>query len=106
MYTLELSFRIPYSQVEQVTGIGNSIERGLGYMRTLLPSEPGFVTARGLYSIDQANATLIIFQSVWERWEDVVNHRNSIFDEERLIGEFEPALDVRDINIRYYSEVP
>ncbi len=106
MYTIELSFRIPSSRIDQLVGIGNSIERGIGYMRALLPSEKGFVTARAMYSIDDADTTLVVFQSVWDEWEDLENHRQSYLDERRLIGEFEPALDVQNVSMRIYSEVP
>ncbi len=106
MYTIELSFLIPSSRIEQVIGIGNSIERGLGYMRALLPSEEGFITARAMYTIDKKETTLVVFQSVWDEWEDLQNHRNSFLDESRLIREFEPALDVQNVNIRIYAEVP
>ncbi len=106
MYTIELSFRIPSSRIDQLIGIGNSIERGIGYMRALLPSEKGFVTARAMYSIDDAENTLVVFQSVWDQWEDVQGHRGSYLDERRLIKEFEPALDVENVNVRIYTEVP
>ncbi len=106
MYTIELSFLIPSSRIDQLVGIGNSIERGIGYMRSLLPSEPGFVTARAMYTIDDANTTQVVFHSVWEEWQDLENHRHSYLDERRLIKEFTPALSVENINIRIYSEVP
>ncbi len=106
MYTIELSFTIPTAQITNLTAVGKPIELGLAYMRALLPSEFGFVTARAMYSIDRPEETLVVFQSVWDEWEDVLNHRKSYLEEQRLLDAFEPAMDVKDVNVRIYAEVP
>ena len=40
-YTYEISFHIASRQMDELS-IGHALERGLGYLKTLLPSEPGF----------------------------------------------------------------
>jgi hypothetical protein len=105
-YTYEISFDIPFEHMDELS-IGNSLERGLGYLRTLLPSEPGFMYARALYSLSHEEMTHVIFQSVWENWEDLIAHRNAYLDEKRLLTqEFEPHLDLANVKTHYYSEVP
>jgi hypothetical protein len=104
-YTYEISFDIPFEHMNQLS-IGNALERGLGYLRTLLPSEPGFMYARALYSLTHEKTTHIIFHSVWENWEDLLEHQKTYLDEKRLLTEeFEPHLEIENLKINYYSEV-
>lgn len=105
-YTYEISFDISYQKMDLLS-IGNALERGLGYLRTLLPGEPGFMYARAMYSLTHTDMTRVIFHSVWENWEDLVAHKETYLDEKRfLTEEFEPHLDVKDLVIHYYQEVP
>jgi hypothetical protein len=105
-YTYEISFDISSEQMGQLE-IGNALERGLGYLRTLLPGEAGFMYARALYSLDRAEMTHIVFHSVWENWEDLLAHREHYLEEKRLLTEeFEPHLSLEDVKIVYYNEVP
>ncbi len=73
-YVYEVSFDIQADQMSQLE-IGAPLERVIGYLRTLLPSEPGFVTSRAMYSIGVPDKTNLVIQSVWERWEDLENHK-------------------------------
>ena len=43
-YIYEVSFDINKNQMSQLQ-IGQPLERVLGYLRTLLPGEPGYVTS-------------------------------------------------------------
>ncbi len=52
-YIYEVSFDIRSNQLSQLD-IGAPLERVVGYLRTLLPSEPGYVTSRAMYSLDDA----------------------------------------------------
>jgi hypothetical protein len=104
-YTYEISFDIASEQMDQLS-IGSALERGLGYLRSLLPSEPGFMYARALYSLSHEEVTHVIFHSVWENWEDLLAHKNTYLEEKRLLTEeFEPHLDLKDVTVHYYSEV-
>ena len=104
-YTYELSFNISFDDMDQLS-IGHALERGLGYLRTLLPSEPGFMYARALYSLSHGDSTHVVFHSVWENWEDLLAHCENYLEEKRLLTEeFEPHLELKDVAVNYYDEV-
>ncbi|MFN2187038.1 MAG: hypothetical protein ACK2UU_23905, partial [Anaerolineae bacterium] len=86
---------------------GASLERTLGYLRTLLPSEIGFITARAMYALekDDNGEIELIFQSVWDRWEDLKTHRTSSLAEDKILREFEPHVELEDLRVRIYEEV-
>jgi hypothetical protein len=103
-YVYEVSFDIHSDQLEALR-IGASLERILGYLRTLLPSEMGYITARALYSISSDESTHIIFMSEWEEWEDLDRHRNSPLLEDKIILEFDPHIQLKHLDKRIYNEV-
>lgn len=105
-YTYEISFHIAPSQMDELA-IGHALERGLGYLKTLLPSEPGFMYARAMYSLTSADKTQVIFHSVWDNWEDLLAHKETYLEEKRLLTEeFEPQLGIEDMVVNYYKEIP
>jgi quinol monooxygenase YgiN len=85
--------------------IGAALERVLGYLRTLLPSETGYITARAMYSVDRDDRTHLVFQSVWETWEDLEAHRESELAEDKVLTEFEPHVELNDLVVHVYEEV-
>jgi hypothetical protein len=104
-YIYQVTFKIEPQQMDELT-MGHSLERVLGYLRTLLPSQMGFITSRAMYSLDFADKTHLIFQSVWETWDDVTAHRDSSLLEDKILKEFEPHVPLEDLNIHIYEEVP
>ena len=105
-YIYSISFDIGPGQMDELQ-IGASLERTLGYLRTLLPSEIGFITARAMYALDpdQEGEIDLIFQSVWDRWEDLKAHKESSLAEDKVLREFEPHVKLEDLRIRIYEEV-
>jgi hypothetical protein len=103
-YIYQVSFDIHPDQMNELE-IGGSLERVLGYLRTLLPSENGFVTARSMYSLDEAERTHLIFQSVWEHWEDLESHRESSLAEDKVLSEFQPHISLEDLTRHTFEEV-
>jgi quinol monooxygenase YgiN len=104
-YIYQVSFDIRPEQMSELQ-IGASLERVLAYLRTLLPGELGYVTARAMYSVDVADSTNLIFQSVWEDWDDLENHRGSSISEDKVLTEFKPHVKLQDLTVRVYEEVP
>ncbi|MGD8406798.1 MAG: hypothetical protein PVJ21_24280 [Anaerolineales bacterium] len=103
-YIYEVSFDINKKQMSQLQ-IGQPLERVLGYLRTLLPGEPGYVTSRAMYSIDNPDNTYLVVQSVWERWEDLENHKNSTLAEQKTLTEFASHINEEALRVRIYEEV-
>ncbi len=87
-YVYQVSFDIsPARQHELETG--SSLERVLGYLRAVLPNEPGFTTARAIYSLDMPDRTRVVVESVWDHWEDIgICTRKSALAEEKILREY------------------
>ena len=102
-YVYQVSFDIP-PQRQADLEIGSPLERVLGYLRTLLPSEPGFTTARAVYSLDLPERTRVVVESVWDHWEDLENHRRSTTAEDKILREFS-HLSPEMLEIRTFREV-
>lgn len=103
-YIHEVHFDISPDQVEQLQ-IGASLDRVLGYLRVLLPNGPGYITSRVMYSLDRTELIRIVFHSIWETWEDLTNHRDSQLSEDKILQEFEPHVEVKNLTVHVYEEV-
>jgi heme-degrading monooxygenase HmoA len=103
-YFYQVSFNIGTEAVGQLQ-IGASLERVLGYLKALLPSEPGFIEARALYSVDGTDSVHVITLSEWENWEDVQRHQESALAEDKAIEEFGPHIARDDLIVRIYNEI-
>lgn len=103
-YTYHVSFEIGQEQMEQLH-IGAALEKILGYLRTLLPNEPGFITARAMYSLDILSSTHIIVQSTWDQWGDLLAHQSSGLAEQKVLSEFKPHVKLDDLTVHTYEEV-
>lgn len=104
-YIYQVTFDIVPEEMNQLE-VGSSLERVLGYLRTLLPSQIGFITSRAMYSLDFPQRTHLVFQSVWETWDDVTAHRDSSLLEDKILKEFEPHVPIEDLESHIYEEVP
>jgi heme-degrading monooxygenase HmoA len=103
-FIYQVSFDIKPEQMNELE-IGSSLERTLGYLKTLLPSEPGFLTARGMYSLDIEGRTHLVFQTVWDTWEDLSAHQNSSLAEDKVLREFQPHVELQHLTVHKYGEV-
>jgi hypothetical protein len=105
-YIYSISFDIGPDKMDQLQ-VGASLERTLGYLRTLLPSSPGFITARAMYAINpNENGEIdLVFESVWDQWEDLEAHQESSLAEDKVLREFEPHVELEDLLVRIYEEV-
>ena len=104
-YTYQVSFEIEHEQMEQLH-IGSALERVLGYLRTLLPNQMGYISARALYSLDRPGKTHLLVQSTWDEWEDLLAHQDSKLAEQKVLSEFEPHVALEDLQVHIYEEVP
>lgn len=84
---------------------GAALRRVLGYLRTRLPSMPGYMTSRAMDSLDLADRTELIFQSVWRSWEDLDAHRRSSLEESKVLAEFQSQGAIESLTVRIYEEV-
>jgi hypothetical protein len=103
-YIYQVGFDIRLDQMSDLQ-IGASLERVLAYLRALLPGETGYVTSRAMYSVDVPDRTHLVFQSVWEEWEDLENHRGASISEDKVLTEFKPHVELQDLTVRVYEEV-
>jgi hypothetical protein len=103
-YAYILRFHIKHEQMSELE-IGSSLERVLGYLRTLLPSQNGFISSRALYSLEQEDKVELLFESVWDTWENIQTHQESTLSEEKILLEFGSHIKREDLNISLYDEV-
>lgn len=104
-YTYHVEFTLGQDQMEQIQ-VGSTLEKVLGYLRTLLPNQSGFISARCLHSLDIADSSHILVQSTWEQWDDLEAHRNSGLAEQKLLIEFGPHIMAEQLTVHVYEEVP
>jgi hypothetical protein len=103
-YIYQVSFDIEPGQMDQLQ-IGGALERVLGYLKTLLPVEDGYITARAMSSLDLPDRTHLVFESVWDHWRDLENHRNSQLSEKKVLAEFEPHVQLENVTTHIFTEV-
>lgn len=103
-YMYSVSFDIPRDRMDELE-IGAALERVLGYLRALLPSEVGFTAVRALRSVGADGSVGLLVESVWQTWEDLVRHRESSLSEDKVLEEFEPHVELSDLTAHVYEEV-
>jgi quinol monooxygenase YgiN len=103
-YVYEVSFNIHPDQMDELA-IGGALERVLGYLRTLLPGEPGFISSQALRSVGASHPIRIVVWSEWQNWEDLLAHRNSRLIEDKVLLEFDPHIKLEHLTQNMYSEV-
>jgi hypothetical protein len=103
-YVYEISFDIPNDQAPQLR-MGASLQRVLGYLRSLLPNIQGYVTTRAMYSLTDEPAIHMVFQSVWEDAEYLNRHLQSRMEEQKVLLEFAPNIQMDDLCARIYEEI-
>jgi len=103
-YAYTLRFHIKPEEISKLQ-IGSSLERVLGYLRALLPSQDGFITCRALYSLEEESTIELLFESVWDNWENIQKHRNSTLSEDKVLLEFGQHIQQEDLKLSIYKEV-
>jgi hypothetical protein len=103
-YIYEVSFDLDHQQLEQLK-ISRSLEKVIGYMRVLLPSQPGFVSTQALVELNTSAKSRLAFMSEWENWEDFETHRQSSLVEDKILLEFDPHIQNEHLKKRVYREI-
>lgn len=103
-YVHQVSFQLAPDQSGDLK-VGAPLQRVIGFLRALLPNEEGYMTSRAMYSIDSSDQTLIVFQSVWEEWDDLLAHRSSRVMEEKALTEFGHLVSGNAITSHSFAEV-
>jgi hypothetical protein len=103
-YIYQVSFDIEPDQMDQLQ-IGGALERVLGYLKMLLPVDDGYITARAMSSLDLPDRTHLVFESIWEHWQDLEAHRNSQLAENKILTEFEPHVQLEHMTTHIFTEV-
>ncbi len=88
-YIYQTNFDIETKDIDQLE-IGRSMQLSIAYLKAFLANEPGFINARAMYSLEHAEITHIMFESSWEDWASLQNHREkSPFAEDKMLRQFE-----------------
>ena len=102
-YVYQVGFDISPERRSELE-VGSSLERVLGFLRVLLPAEPGYTTARAVYSLDVPGRIRVVVESVWDHWEDLQTHRQSALAEDKILHEF-ADLAPEMLEVRTFREV-
>ena len=102
-YVYQVSFDLPPERRADLE-VGSSLERVLGFLRSVLPAEPGYTTTRAVYSLDLPDRVSVVVESVWDHWEDMETHRRSAMAEDKILREF-GHLAPEMLRIRTFREV-
>ena len=102
-YVYQVTFDIPPDREDELE-VGSSLERVLGFLRVNLPAEPGFTSARAVYSLDLPDRIRIVVQSVWDHWEDLKTHSLSALAEDKILREF-AYVTPEMLEVRTFREV-
>jgi hypothetical protein len=54
---------------------------------------------------DKGGKIGLMFQSVWEHWEDLLAHRDSSLAEEKILRESQPHVELGEMRVCVYEEV-
>ncbi len=104
-YIYQTTFDIDTDDVAELQ-IGRSLQLSLAYLKAFLPNEPGFINARAMYSITHDGVTHVAFESTWEDWETLENHREkSSFAEEKMLSHFEMKITPQDVATHIFEEI-
>lgn len=103
-FIYQVSFDLPAEQRHLIDHVGADIDRVVAYLNSLLPDFPGFLTARAMYSMHLADSTRVVYQSVWERWDDVLAHQRSAIEEKKVFS-YWGHLNPDQIRVEIYEEV-
>jgi quinol monooxygenase YgiN len=103
-YFYEISFTIDHSQLDELA-IGGSLERVLGYLRTILPEKPGFISSKALRSVADSNPVRVVVWSEWQDWEDLLEHVGSSIIEDKVLLEFDPHIKLEHLTANSYYEI-
>ncbi len=86
--------------------IGRSMQLSLAYLKAFLANEPGFINARAMYSLADKEITHIMFESTWEDWASLTNHREkSPFAEGKMLHQFELKVEPFNFASDIYEEI-
>jgi hypothetical protein len=104
-YAYQVEFEISHQQMDELR-IGAALEKVLGYLRTLLPNEQGYISARAMYTLDIPGVTRLTVQSTWDQWEDLLAHKESGLAEQKVLNEFQPHVSLKNLAVHTLEEVP
>ncbi len=105
-YIYRTTFDIAAKDIDQLE-IGRSLQLSLAYLKTFLANEPGFINARGMYSLLHDNGDVhVSFESTWEDWESLTRHRDkSAFAEGKMLQRFELKVEPKKLAEHLFEEI-
>jgi hypothetical protein len=103
-YSYHVEFDMTPDGIEYLE-VGRELETIAATLKSVLPGEPGLVTSRTIYSLDREDYIHVIFESLWEDWDDLVRHRQGELDEYKYITRWAPPLLVKGVvSARIYGQ--
>lgn len=90
-YTYHVEFDIAPDHL-RLLEVGGELEVIAATLKTRLPDEAGMISSCTLYSVDRPGTIHVIFESLWENWDDLEGHRDGELDEHKYVTQWGPAV--------------
>jgi hypothetical protein len=103
-FVYQVAFDLHPEQMSELA-IGASLERVVGYMRSVLPSHAGYVSSRAMNSVESVGSIRVVLESVWETWDDLVAHRTSQLAETKVLSEFAAGIAMEGLSVSVYEDI-
>lgn len=102
-YTYHVEFDMPPGGMD-LFQVGRELEIVAATLKSVLPGETGMVTSRTLYSLDRPDSVHVIFESLWEDWDDLVRHREGDLDEYKYVTQWVPYSITGPVTAHIYGQ--
>ena len=103
-YVYHTVFDMDPSQMSQLE-VGAEIEIIAATLRSIMPGDHGHIHSRTMYSLDRPDRVHVIFESLWEDWDDLVAHREGEHDEYTYVTRWAPQTVTGPVTTHVYGEV-
>jgi hypothetical protein len=104
VYVYQVSLDIEATALNQLE-VEQSLAQLVRYLHARLEDQLGFVNVRAMFSLDRPQDIWLVLQSVWETWDDVLDHRNSSLLGKELVAAFTPHADRDRLSSTLFEQV-
>ena len=99
-YVLHTEFQITPVDM-RLLEVGSELEVIASTLKSILPNQHGHIWSHAIYSMERPDMVRIIFESKWEEWDDLIDHRDSDLNEAAYLQEW--AADILKTPLRAYT---
>ncbi|MHB9032207.1 MAG: hypothetical protein ACYC6L_04060 [Anaerolineae bacterium] len=103
-FLYQVDFDLSPEQINEIR-VGSSLEMTLAYLKNLLPNEPGFISAHAYTALAKSDQIHVVVTSLWDTWRDVKAIQDSNLDVVKVLQQFEPAVEFKNLTVSLFQEI-